>query len=314
MIGSARLFFERIELAMAARPAGAAAPPGVELAGLSLGEWSGLMLLAGVAWLLAARITQAWRAPGVNAHALIAGAMGVAAVALAPASPGSDSASIAVWASLWALAALGLAPIVGTPARLRWWAVAPITLAAVIWAENYVDQWQRPELASVTLHPGLLISLLISFAGGLSAFLNLRRDRDAAHVAAGALAGVLAAIVFFGASNLEVARIAENLTQDQTSQRAAVSIWWAVLSLLLLGLGFAKRWAWVRYAGLSLMGAAALKALTFDLAGISQGWRVVSVLGVGLMMLAVAVLYGKLAARLTKPADDSPREDAPADP
>jgi uncharacterized membrane protein len=62
------------------------------------------------------------------------------------------------------------------------------------------------------------------------------------------------------------------------------------------------------------MGAAALKALTFDLAGISQGWRVVSVLGVGLMMLAVAVLYGKLAARLTKPADDSPREDAPADP
>lgn len=305
VIGSLRLFFERIALAGAVRPAGAAAPSSADLAGLVLTEWSGLMLLAGAAWLLAARITQAWRTPGTNPHALFAGAMGLAAVALAPLSPGSEPASIAVWQGLWALAALGLSFAVGSPAKLRWWADGVVLLGAGIWASTYLDRWQSADLARVALHPGLMIALLLTVAGAAVALVNARARTKPLILGAGTLSALLAALVFFAASNLEVARLAELATADQTSQRAAVSIWWALLSLILLAVGFARRWAWVRYAGLALMAAAALKALIFDLADIGQGWRVISVLGVGLMMLAVAVLYGKLAARLTRPAPDA---------
>ncbi|MDX2017568.1 MAG: DUF2339 domain-containing protein, partial [Planctomycetota bacterium] len=314
IIGSLRLFFERLALAGAVRPAGAAAPPSVDLAGLVLTEWSGLMLLAGVAWLLAARITQAWRTPGTNPHALIAGAMGVAAIALAPLSPGSEPASIAVWQGLWALAALGLSIVVGSPAKLRWWLDAVVFLGAGYWAFAYIDRWQSADLARVALHPGLMIALLLTASGATIAYINARARGKPLNVGAGTLSALLAVAVFFAASNLEVARLAEIATADQTSQRAAVSIWWALLSLILLAVGFARRWAWVRYAGLSLMAAAALKALIFDLADIGQGWRVISVLGVGLMMLAVAVLYGKLAARLSKPAEEDTLPGPDAEP
>lgn len=50
-----------------------------------------------------------------------------------------------------------------------------------------------------------------------------------------------------------------------------------------------------------------IKALSYDLAGIGQGWRVIGVLGVGLMMLGVAVLYGKLAAGLVDAPSSTPQ-------
>jgi len=53
----------------------------------------------------------------------------------------------------------------------------------------------------------------------------------------------------------------------------------------------------VRHAGLVLMAVATFKGVIFDLAGVSAEWRVVTFLGLGAMMLGVAVVYAKVSAR-----------------
>jgi uncharacterized membrane protein len=178
-----------------------------------------------------------------------------------------------------------------------------VAVACGWWSAACLTTWTDGEWARVILHPGLAVGLVVVTAAAWVAWTNARRTDDQSGPFAAIMSGLLGFLVFLAATTLEVARVSEIVTQDETSRRAAVSIWWAALSIVLLVIGFARRWRWPRYVGLGLMGVAALKALSYDLAGIGQGWRVISVLGVGLMMLAVAVLYGKLAARLDRPPD-----------
>jgi uncharacterized membrane protein len=104
------------------------------------------------------------------------------------------------------------------------------------------------------------------------------------------------------ASTSEVARFAASLSADSTAREAAVSIWWGVFGLGLVVAGFLGAGATIRRAGLALVGVAVAKALLFDLANVRLEGRVASFLGLGLLMLGVAVLYNRIAARATKRA------------
>jgi uncharacterized membrane protein len=105
-------------------------------------------------------------------------------------------------------------------------------------------------------------------------------------------------------TSLDIARIAHHLATESTAHRAAVSIWWGILGFLLIGVGFARRVPQCRHVGLLLLGLGVLKALVWDLAGVPQGWRVASFVGLGLMMLAVSMAYARLG-RLLLPASAS---------
>ncbi len=307
-IGSLRLMYEAAGTIIAAARPVATAPAILELAGLRLDEWSMLMLGAGVAWLLAARVTQHARDLARNPHAIIAAAMGTLALIVAPMVPGSSDLSTAAWAALIALAGLALTPLIGAAACMPLMATGAMVVAGGCWNVACLHHWTERDWAFAVIHPGLAVGTVIAAGSAWLAHANARRGRDQAGTIAAVAAGLLGSLIFLAATTLEVARVSEIVTQDQTSRRAAVSIWWAALSIAILAIGFARRWRWPRYAGLALMGIAAVKALSYDLAGIGQGWRVISVLGVGLMMLAVAVLYGKLAAR-----PDSPRTPTPSE-
>ena len=42
--------------------------------------------------------------------------------------------------------------------------------------------------------------------------------------------------------------------------------------------------------------------MVYDLAGVELGWRVVSFLGLGVLMMGVAIAYAKLSSRLERQA------------
>jgi uncharacterized membrane protein len=96
------------------------------------------------------------------------------------------------------------------------------------------------------------------------------------------------------------------VTLDPRARRAAMSMWWGAFAIGLISVGFWRRASAVRYTGLALIGIAVVKALVFDMIGVTPVWRVVSVIGLGLLLLLVAGAYAKLSSRLSL---RSPRRD-----
>jgi uncharacterized membrane protein len=62
---------------------------------------------------------------------------------------------------------------------------------------------------------------------------------------------------------------------------------------LLLGIGFWKRSAFVRWQALVLLAAAIGKVFLLDVSELSQGYRVLSFLGLGALLLAISFVYQK---------------------
>jgi len=61
----------------------------------------------------------------------------------------------------------------------------------------------------------------------------------------------------------------------------------------------------VRHLGLGLLGVTLLKFLVIDLSRAATIWRVLSALGVGLLMVATSMLYVRFGVRKTPPSDRS---------
>jgi uncharacterized membrane protein len=107
---------------------------------------------------------------------------------------------------------------------------------------------------------------------------------------------ILAALALvFTSTSLEVARIAANLAEEPRVHAAAVSIWWGIFAVLMIAAGFWRRITPARHAGLGLLAVAMGKAVIMDLQGVPQLWRIASFIGLGLLMLGVAVVYSKVS-------------------
>ena len=78
----------------------------------------------------------------------------------------------------------------------------------------------------------------------------------------------------------------------------AFSVYWGLYAILSIAVGFGVRSAVLRFAGLGLLGITLLKIVFVDLANAGTGWRILSFLGLGTILLATSVLYGKLSPRL----------------
>ena len=58
-----------------------------------------------------------------------------------------------------------------------------------------------------------------------------------------------------------------------------------------LAIGFWKRTAFLRWQGLVLLALAIAKVFTVDVSELSQGYRILSFLGLGALLLAVSFVY-----------------------
>lgn len=284
---------------------GTTASRGSMTLGLYVTPWMALVLGAAGAWLAIARLLLAGPVPRVR-EAPLAAAVGVLVAGAAFVHPESDPVAIC-------LAWLVLAVVVGAARRVehRLWldglAAAFVPAAILPWAAAYpFHRWDGAW--AVGLHPGLWqAGLIAAVTVGLAAWVS-RGPHRGSGAAAGLriAAAAIGTLLMFGATTLEVVRAAGVLWPDRLSQQAAVSIWWGLFAIGLLAAGFWRRAPVARHAGLVLLGIATLKAVVFDLAEVSQGARVASFLGLGLLMLAVATVYAKLSAALKPPEQPEP--------
>jgi uncharacterized membrane protein len=75
------------------------------------------------------------------------------------------------------------------------------------------------------------------------------------------------------------------------AERFAVSAWAGVLGLGLLIAGFRVRWAFLRWQALALLTLAIGKVFLLDARVLTQGFRILSALGLGVLLLAVSFIY-----------------------
>jgi uncharacterized membrane protein len=82
------------------------------------------------------------------------------------------------------------------------------------------------------------------------------------------------------------------------ARSVAISIFNAVFAVASVTAGFRFRKVELRYLGLGLFGLTLAKIFFVDLAGAAQGYRILSFIALGLLLLGTSVLYGKLSPRL----------------
>jgi uncharacterized membrane protein len=85
-------------------------------------------------------------------------------------------------------------------------------------------------------------------------------------------------------------------TEPGLAEQVALSVWWATAAVLAVAAGFGRRLPDLRYVGLGLLAVTLLKVVVVDLSGVAAGWRVLSFLGLGGLLLATSVLYGRLGS------------------
>ncbi len=120
---------------------------------------------------------------------------------------------------------------------------------------------------------------------------------------AGACA-VLLVVMAAGSLDLErLARTMDGTAIDRATVRQALhSVWWAAVAVAGVLAGFRWRLTALRWLSLSVLGVAALKVLVLDMRGSPTLARVAALLGVGLFMVIVSVVYARAERRLRRDA------------
>ena len=89
------------------------------------------------------------------------------------------------------------------------------------------------------------------------------------------------------------------------------SAWFMLFGAILLAIGFARRSAFLRWQGLVLLAVSVGKVFLVDMSALSQGYRILSFLGLGALLLAVSFVYQRdwLNLRAAKHADPAAGEN-----
>lgn len=95
----------------------------------------------------------------------------------------------------------------------------------------------------------------------------------------------------------EAARLGAN---TDMARQTALSIYWGLYAIGLVALGFARRSRIMRYAGLALLTITLGKVVTVDLADVDAIYRVLSFLGVGMLLVLTSIGYARWAGSTEK--------------
>ncbi len=158
----------------------------------------------------------------------------------------------------------------------------------------------------------LLATLLAIYGRAHATVQSNRYSRHLKVIIGGAVVGVIFWLGTFGIdqefTNL---RLTGNSMFDdpERAEQVALSIFWSLFALSSVAAGFARRAAGLRYAGLALFALTLLKVVAIDLGQVSTGYRILSFMGLGLLLLGTSVLYGKVSPMIL--AKSSARELEP---
>jgi len=81
------------------------------------------------------------------------------------------------------------------------------------------------------------------------------------------------------------------LAERQMAERFSYSAWFLFAGAALLAVGFRRRSALLRWQGLVLLAVTICKVFLLDTSTLSQGYRIISFLALGALLLAVSFAY-----------------------
>ena len=152
--------------------------------------------------------------------------------------------------------------------------------------------------------------VVLGFLAGSSPVASDEQSRSAKR-GLPALAGFLAVLVVLWGGTLEIDRAFERLiaagsaafTDPRRAKQVAFSIFWSLFAVGAVFAGFRFRTAGLRYFGLGLFAVTLVKVVAIDMSQVQTGYRVLSFLGLGLLLMGTSVLYGKLSPVLLRDRD-----------
>jgi uncharacterized membrane protein len=200
----------------------------------------------------------------------------------------------------WLALAVGLAVRFGPkPRRVLFFAETALVIVATTWVllccAYALNPWWGERPAPIPGWP-IFNPLLMAF-GAPAALLAIYAvvKRRAGFAQRAALAGAAATLLVFFNVTLEVRRLFHG--PDMASGPIGdVEAWaytavWVAFAGALLALGLMRRKPSLRYASLAVLLAAIIKAFGFDMSALTGVLRALSYLGLGVAVIAVALIY-----------------------
>ena len=137
---------------------------------------------------------------------------------------------------------------------------------------------------------------------GLLGWLAVRMQADEAPEVRGRLRDaliVLANILGIVFLSAEIHAFYQQRAIDATANLAeqlTLSVSWALYAVALIAIGIRRRYAPARYFAIVLFGITIVKVLAHDIAGLDRVYRMLTVLGVGALLLVASYLYQRRGA------------------
>ncbi len=151
-----------------------------------------------------------------------------------------------------------------------------------------------------------LASLAVTAAALISAR-SMKRDSGAREGKIGDVIFGFAILLLLCFLSLETWKFSHALTLPAARARwlahMSVSVTWGIYAMGMLALGFLRKKRMLRLTALALFGAAGLKLVLVDMAGVQDIYRVVSFLAIGLLMVGASYLYHKAEQALMRRED-----------
>jgi uncharacterized membrane protein len=212
----------------------------------------------------------------------------------------------------WLVLAVGFAAV-GLQNQRRWLArLATILLTAAVIKWLIFDVLVlRPGSSTEDILPVLNWKFMAGAAmtSALLWLLRSLRTRDMQPAAmTGTLLLVLACVLIGWGGTFEIERLLNRATNVSWDIGQAIqmswSIWWGLYATVLLVVGFVLKSPTARYISIAIYAITAGKVMLVDLAHIHMAYKVLSLMGLGLLLLGGSLLYHRQFRQQQKATTD----------
>jgi uncharacterized membrane protein len=182
-----------------------------------------------------------------------------------------------------------------------WWvlvATVGLLVAAAKWVlvDTFIQRFQHgicPE-SMILLNPQFLLGLALA-ALLLALPILARRNKAPMPFSLATALIVLSPLLIFWGGSFEVDRYVElhraTLHEPAKALHMGLSLWWAIWAGAMLIAGFVRSIPALRYAAIALFGLTVVKVLTMDMRDVQAGYRVLTFLALGVVLVAASWLY-----------------------
>jgi uncharacterized membrane protein len=234
-----------------------------------------------------------WRTPATALHIAAAALWCIAAILGLPALWATFAMLLYAW-RLW----LPDSPLLRD--RLKSLAAVLLVLAALKWAaldtfSPHVNPYYP--LLNAQLSLGILIIFSLAAMRPLIARIEKQAGQKSPIAGLSHLLAALIPLVILWAGSVEIVRFCDSsfgrarFLDPELAQQVGLSIFWALFAILCVLGGFALRLPQLRYFALALFAFTLLKIVLVDMSSVQTGYRILSFLILGLLLLATSLLY-----------------------